>query len=438
VGENPRGWGGAAGGVGGGGEGGGREDGKNDAAVAPEDDDNDRMLVTHSEPADDLTVATKSPIGTRTYPKESVVAAIMIAFDQLADVAVGEDASVGVRGGGEGGGREDGKNDAAVTPNDDDDDDGTEASTRTTCCRWGRNDVSRGTDVSVPSSLSIVDKVKEATTRSKSNEEVKLGSRGMGHNNDAYVCDLGGNGENTSHITNTDTREDNDATVDEADTAAMMRADSFDHTINTDPGEDNAVVLLQKWDIVLNFHTHYGTKVLREYIKGKTALLNFPFLEKEEQDIILDQIIVHFKTVGRFLVYDDLLMGYRTVEDAEVSTALRTWFELNESEDGKLIRSLAYPDFLQDNPDLNDKIIDVFDDLFISESKKPSTPGPGICLTADSTYGDTPTLNIHRKSYLRQMFGRDNTTIQSGDPDTVHCFTYGTGSGRVTHGIQSR
>jgi hypothetical protein len=202
---------------------------------------------------------------------------------------------------------------------------------------WGRNNLGRGTDALAPSSLSIVDKVSPPLTiprlgrvaigrfgiRDGDNPPrphlsprsdcasylaalfLALGAaglRGMGHNDNAYICDHGGNGDKTSHSIDADAREDNYAAVEGADAATMMQANSFDHSIGTDPGEDNhAVVLLHERDIILNFRTHHGTKVLREYIKGKMALLNFPFLEREEQDIIIDQTIVHSKQLGNSL-----------------------------------------------------------------------------------------------------------------------------------------
>ena len=76
------------------------------------------------------------------------------------------------------------------------------------------------------------------------------------------------------------------------------------------------------------------------------------------------------------------------------------------------------------------------DDLFLNESKLPSSPGPGISLTVEAAYGNTPTLNVHRKtSYFRQNYGRDNIIIPTNNNGTTHRFTYGTGSGLVTHGI---
>ena len=100
------------------------------------------------------------------------------------------------------------------------------------------------------------------------------------------------------------------------------------------------------------------------------------------------------------------------------------------------IQSCCYHTFLMDNAHLIPLVREIFDCLFLNPTHPPTEHGEGIVLSADSTYGNQPTINIHRKSsYLRQNFGKDNGEINSVDRSTVFRFVYGTGCGIQTHGI---
>ncbi len=80
----------------------------------------------------------------------------------------------------------------------------------------------------------------------------------------------------------------------------------------------------------------------------------------------------------------------------------------------------------------------IFDDLFGSPIRTPCSEGNGIIITADSCYGNTPTINILRKSYLRQNYGLDYSEVRSINKDGIFRYSYGTGCGLNTLGIPRR
>ena len=104
----------------------------------------------------------------------------------------------------------------------------------------------------------------------------------------------------------------------------------------------------------------------------------------------------------------------------------------------QLIESCVYPDFLDCNPGLNDEITTFLDELYLSEFRKPWSPGDGICISADAPYNCNHQMSIHRKSYLRQNYGKENSTITTATDGNTFRWSYGTGSGRITHGIPKR
>lgn len=98
------------------------------------------------------------------------------------------------------------------------------------------------------------------------------------------------------------------------------------------------------------------------------------------------------------------------------------------------VKSFAFPDFLQLDGKAELAAKNFFNTLFCRPSRLPSETGDGICLTVDKIYQRWTMLNIHRPSYLRQAYGRDDPAKQTNNPNTVFRFTYGTGSGKLTAG----
>ena len=77
--------------------------------------------------------------------------------------------------------------------------------------------------------------------------------------------------------------------------------------------------------------------------------------------------------------------------------------------------------------DLEPLIWSTLDDLFTHPSRGPSETGKGISLSANSSYGNTPIINVFRPSYVRQYFGRNGHPTHN--PNIVFRLTYGTGCG---------
>jgi hypothetical protein len=101
------------------------------------------------------------------------------------------------------------------------------------------------------------------------------------------------------------------------------------------------------------------------------------------------------------------------------------------------LESFIFPDFLSYHPELNEKIQEFLDGLFLSDFRKPWTPGEGICLSADAPYNCNLQISLHRPSYHRSHYSREDQSIKCGDGN-IFRYTYGTGSGRITHGIPMR
>jgi hypothetical protein len=72
--------------------------------------------------------------------------------------------------------------------------------------------------------------------------------------------------------------------------------------------------------------------------------------------------------------------------------------------------------------------------LYLSEFRKPWTPGRGICISADAPYNCNHQMSIHRQSYMQQHYSKEDETIKSANGH-IFCWTYGTGCRRITHGI---
>ena len=102
------------------------------------------------------------------------------------------------------------------------------------------------------------------------------------------------------------------------------------------------------------------------------------------------------------------------------------------------LESCCYNDYSNNNQNLIPIAKKIFDDLFCSPTCTPWSEGNGIVISADSCYGNPFTINIHRKSYLRQNYGLDSTEVQSINKDGIFRYSYGTGSGLNTVGIPSR
>ena len=102
------------------------------------------------------------------------------------------------------------------------------------------------------------------------------------------------------------------------------------------------------------------------------------------------------------------------------------------------LKSCCYNDYSHTDQTLIPIAKKIFDDLFCSPTRTPWSEGNGIIISADSCFGNTPTINIHRKSYLRQNYGLDSTEVQSINKDGIFRYSYGTGSGLNTVGIPRR
>ena len=122
------------------------------------------------------------------------------------------------------------------------------------------------------------------------------------------------------------------------------------------------------------------------------------------------------------------------VKDEEVSSKAHSWFDLKRDK-VQLIGSFVYPEFLDCNPGLDEKIIKFLDELYLSEFRKPWTPGEGIYISTDAPHNCNHQMSIHRKSYIRQNYSKEDVTIKTATDRNTFRWTYGTGSGRITHGI---
>ena len=95
------------------------------------------------------------------------------------------------------------------------------------------------------------------------------------------------------------------------------------------------------------------------------------------------------------------------------------------------LKSFVDTQFSQKHPGVIDAGFKVLDYLYLHPSHAPSTVGPGICLAAESCYGNNAKVNLQRGHYLRQSFGKTDVDV---DDDMRVCFVYGAGYGSVTFG----
>ena len=111
-----------------------------------------------------------------------------------------------------------------------------------------------------------------------------------------------------------------------------------------------------------------------------------------------------------------------------------------ESDANSSVLSRLHCHFLRDNPALTPLLTKIMDKLLLSESRAPLEGGEGVAVTADSPYDpNRVTINVERRTYLRNNFGRDGESQSDGSiVGAVHCCAYGTGCGRTTHGIPDR
>ena len=154
--------------------------------------------------------------------------------------------------------------------------------------------------------------------------------------------------------------------------------------------------------------------------------------KRKLEDTVIRNIMEHEQNNGRFLIVQS--KAYRVAEDDEVKSKARSWFNLKNS-NFPIFGSIVFDHFLEQNQWLNSKIIEFLDELYLSEFREPWTPGPGICGSVDAPYNTNHQMNIHRHSYLLQNYSREDTTIITAGDTTVYRWTYGTGSGLITHGI---
>ena len=108
--------------------------------------------------------------------------------------------------------------------------------------------------------------------------------------------------------------------------------------------------------------------------------------------------------------------------------------------DNPHILSQLFPGFLQNAPLVVTKaVLSILDRLLLSPSCAPGEVGGGIKLAAESPYNPKNIfINVERKGYLRNNFGKDHPSRPGIGRGTVFRSTYGTGCGKVTHGTPQR
>ena len=98
------------------------------------------------------------------------------------------------------------------------------------------------------------------------------------------------------------------------------------------------------------------------------------------------------------------------------------------------LESIVDPYFSQKYPGVMDAAFTVLNDLFLYPSHAPWIEGPGLCLAAESCYGNKPSINLQRDHYLRQSFSKTDLYSIPVDDNTRICFVYGAGYGSATFG----
>ena len=101
---------------------------------------------------------------------------------------------------------------------------------------------------------------------------------------------------------------------------------------------------------------------------------------------------------------------------------------------------MLHVNFLKQNNHL-EVDVQTFLKRFIMESpfRVPDSVGDGVCLSVDAPYKEeNACVNIKRPGYVRNNFGKTDNRIKPSHNGNVYRFTYGTGSGAITHGIAMR
>ena len=207
------------------------------------------------------------------------------------------------------------------------------------------------------------------------------------------------------------------------------------------PGTSAATVPAE-WDIILNdpithSSSHPGTKAFGEYVRARISHFKYYKMDntsrRELENSIIKNLLEYFQSNGRFLIIEQG-KKFRLANDDEVPLHVRKWFSLQD-DNAPVFGSYLVEDFLEQHEYLNIKSIKFFDELYLGELREPWTPGEGLCGSADAAYNKNHQMNFHRPAYLRQNYSRTDTSKKTGNTNTVHRWTYGTGSGITTHGI---
>lgn len=98
------------------------------------------------------------------------------------------------------------------------------------------------------------------------------------------------------------------------------------------------------------------------------------------------------------------------------------------------VQSIVDPYFYQNYPGVLNAGFKVLDYLYLHPSHAPWIEGAGLLLAAESCYGNDAKMNIQREHYLRQSFGKTDTSSIPADDNTRVSFVYGAGHGARTFG----
>jgi hypothetical protein len=101
---------------------------------------------------------------------------------------------------------------------------------------------------------------------------------------------------------------------------------------------------------------------------------------------------------------------------------------------------MLHVNFLKENNHL-EVDVQMFLKKFILESpfRRPDSIGDGVCLSVDTPYNEkNACVNINRPGYVRNNYGKTDNRMKPSHNGNMHRFTYGTGSGAITHGIAMR
>ena len=101
---------------------------------------------------------------------------------------------------------------------------------------------------------------------------------------------------------------------------------------------------------------------------------------------------------------------------------------------GELQSIIVDPNFYQKYPGVLNAGFRVLDYLYLHPSHAPWIEGAGLLLAAESCYGNDAKMNLQRKHYLRQSFGKTDSSAIPADDNARVCFVYGAGHGSRTFG----